>query len=57
MSPKRKVAAWECNRCSHVWIARKPGKPQRCAKCKDVNWDRPRVRKMRTVEDPSSPRS
>jgi len=35
----------ECLRCGHKWSPRSPRKPQRCAKCNNPYWDRPRTRR------------
>jgi hypothetical protein len=31
----------ECLRCDYVWAKRIPGRPVRCPKCKQPNWDTP----------------
>ena len=33
---------YRCLRCGHEWIARKPGRPASCAKCRNPRWDEPR---------------
>ena len=30
-----------CTRCRHEWVKRIAGRPKRCPKCKEVNWDIP----------------
>ena len=41
------VEAYRCRRCGHVWRARRPGIPIRCAKCKSPYW---RTSRSRTVD-------
>ena|SRR3989304_3417396 len=32
----------KCLRCGHTWEAKKPGRPNACAKCRNTYWDKPR---------------
>jgi hypothetical protein len=41
----------ECLRCSHAWIKRIEGRPVRCPKCKQPNWDLPRRKVGRPSKD------
>jgi Zn finger protein HypA/HybF involved in hydrogenase expression len=36
------VPTYECLRCNHKWIPRKPVVPIRCAKCKSPYWNIPK---------------
>jgi predicted Zn-ribbon and HTH transcriptional regulator len=29
----------DCLRCGHAWVKRVAGRPVRCPKCKQPNWD------------------
>lgn len=31
----------DCLRCGHAWVKRIEGRPVRCPKCKQPNWDKP----------------
>ena len=35
--PKSMVC--KCERCRHTWVKRIEGRPVRCPKCKQPNWD------------------
>ena len=39
-------------RCGHEWLAREPGRPHVCPKCKSPRWDQPKKfeRKQRVAE-------
>lgn len=39
-----------CQRCTHTWVPRKPGRPGVCPKCKTVAWDTPSPRRKRQSE-------
>lgn len=40
---KIKVDAFQCERCSHIWLPHKREEaPGRCAKCKSPYWNTPR---------------
>jgi len=30
----------DCVRCGHAWVKRVAGRPVRCPKCKQPNWDK-----------------
>jgi Zn finger protein HypA/HybF involved in hydrogenase expression len=31
----------DCRRCGHAWVKRIAGRPVRCPKCKEHDWDIP----------------
>ena len=33
------MAAWRCDLCGHVWLARGPRPPELCAKCRRRRWN------------------
>ncbi len=35
------LPGYNCLRCEHRWIPRKPDRPIRCPSCKSAYWDRP----------------
>lgn len=43
----REVLECTCERCGNVWISESLKVPVRCAKCRDPNWNKPRVRSKR----------
>ncbi len=51
MSLKRKIDAWVCQRCDHVWVPHATTvKPTTCPKCRSAYWDRPRRIKKKGKE-------
>ena len=37
--PIPKDMVCDCLRCGYAWVKRVPGRPVRCPKCKQPNWD------------------
>jgi len=45
VSPKVKVDAWRCSRCSHTWVSKAATvRPVTCPRCKSPYWNKPRLR-------------
>ena len=42
-----KAKGWKCLRCGHKWVSRKKRKPFTCPKCKNVNWDSKKDKKVK----------
>ena len=39
--PKPVGTEYECLRCGHNWLSKKPGIPIACAGCKSAYWNKP----------------
>ena len=44
-------AFWECRKCGHMWVNRKPVKPIQCPKCRTYLWDREQVKMRQEVKE------
>jgi hypothetical protein len=47
----------DCLRCGHAWVKRVAGRPVRCPKCKQPNWDSPSQGVGRPPKPPANRRS
>ena len=45
--PKVKIDGFQCNRCKHIWVARKKdAEPTVCPKCHSAWWNKERVYRL-----------
>ncbi|MFA5299873.1 MAG: hypothetical protein WC389_16940 [Lutibacter sp.] len=43
------IKTYECKRCHHEWVARKPFKPITCPKCRSAYWDITKIKEANTM--------